>query len=397
MRLPRVLPLRALLAIVPPLLLPAPARAQVLDCEVGGQAVNPSNGSTTAGRTGLMRCVDRSTRELLREEELRNGRFVGVQRWYEGGRLRREVHIDEQGNREGRWREWNAAGVLVREGFDANGRSVGLHRQWAGDGRLVSTSHWGDAGDAGQRGEAPSRMDFNPQGQLTRLECGAVPRLEREPELCGHRGQVSVAELFGERGVLAARVVHERGQRLRIDSYWDSGQPRSSEWREGTRQTARQFDRNGTLRKERVQDGPRPVLEREFGERGTLVTERRWDAEGALEREAQWYLNGQLQREVLHPPAAADGSRTRTERGYRDDGRLAFEGRWLAPARGRGVPVGSHKRWDESGRLRQETVYDAQGRLQRERSWSETGLVLRDDEVHEDGSRKNVGPNAGPR
>ena len=35
----------------------------VQDCEVGGQNVNPANGSTTAGKTGLMRCKDRDSGE----------------------------------------------------------------------------------------------------------------------------------------------------------------------------------------------------------------------------------------------------------------------------------------------------------------------------------------------
>jgi antitoxin component YwqK of YwqJK toxin-antitoxin module len=387
-----------------PALGPALTAAQVMDCELGGQSVNPSNGATTAGKTGLMRCVDRGSRELLREEELRNGRSVGVQRWYEGGRLRREIHVNERGNREGRWREWNAQGVLVREGFDADSRSVGLHSAWSDDGRLVSQSHWGEPPGAATPaeprpaaavGEAPrteafSRMQFNASGQLTELRCGPTPRLDREALLCGHEGRPVVSELFTERGVLAARVTHERGVRLRSENYWDNGQARATEALQGTQRTVEHFSRNGSLRKRWVGEGNRPLLEQDHSERGTLVTEKRWNAAGAIEREAQWFLNGQLQREVLHQASAADGSRSHVERGFRDDGRLAFEGTYLSPPRGRTVPVGSHKRWDEAGRLRQETIYDDRGRLQRERSWDGAGRVLRDDEVFEDGSRRGV-------
>ncbi|NJN00867.1 MAG: hypothetical protein HC793_04735, partial [Aquincola sp.] len=193
--------------------LATPALAQVMDCDIGGQSVSPSNGSTTAGKTGLMRCVDRSTRELLREEELRDGRFVGVKRWYEKGQLKREHSVNERGNRDGRFREWNAQGTLIREGFEANSRSIGLHRTWADDGRLKSASHWGDAGEASdeRRNEAWSRTDFNAQGQLTELRCGPQPRLANETALCGHQGKPSSVDLFTERGVLAARVAHERG------------------------------------------------------------------------------------------------------------------------------------------------------------------------------------------
>jgi antitoxin component YwqK of YwqJK toxin-antitoxin module len=364
--------------------------AQVMDCDIGGQSVNPSNGSTTAGKSGLMRCVDRSTRELLREEELRDGRFVGIKRWYEKGQLRREHSVNERGNRDGRFREWNAQGTLVREGFESNSQSIGLHRTWADDGRLKSASHWGEASDE-RRNEGWSRTDFNPQGQLTELRCGPQPRLDNEAALCGHQGKASTIELFSERGVLTSRVTHERGQRLRTETFWDDGKPRSTDELAGTKRTTRQFARDGTKRKEIVRDNNRTVLEQEFSERGTLVEEKRWSDAGLPEREAQWYLNGQLQREVMHEAPAADGARAYTEKGYRDDGRLAHEGRWVVPPRGRALAFGSHKSYDENGRLRIESVYDERGRIKRERTWDETGRVLRDDEVFEDGSRKALG------
>jgi antitoxin component YwqK of YwqJK toxin-antitoxin module len=254
-------------------------------------------------------------------------------------------------------------------------------------------AHWGEPGETaeGASNEALSRLQFNAAGQLTDLRCGPTPRLDNEAALCGHTGRAATTELFTERGVLAGRLTHERGQRLRSDTLWDNGQPRSTDVLEGTRRTVRQFSREGVKRKETVREANRPLLEQDFSERGTLVAEKRWNSAGQLEREAMWFLNGQLQRELLHEPAAADGARAHVEKGYRDDGRLAFEGRYTTAARGRTVPVGSHKRWDEAGRLRVETVYDDQGRPKRERSWDDNGRVQRDDEVFEDGSRRATG------
>ena len=54
-----------------------PASAAVYDCDIDGEHVNPANGSTTAGKTGIMKCVDRDTRKLVREQEYRDGRAVG--------------------------------------------------------------------------------------------------------------------------------------------------------------------------------------------------------------------------------------------------------------------------------------------------------------------------------
>ena len=65
------------------------AALAVQDCELNGQSVNPANGSTTAGRTGLMRCKDRDSGELQREQELKAGVFMGLVRFYEKGKLAR--------------------------------------------------------------------------------------------------------------------------------------------------------------------------------------------------------------------------------------------------------------------------------------------------------------------
>ena len=361
------------------------SQAQVMDCDIGGQSVNPSHGGTTAGKTGLMRCVDRQTRELLREEELRDGRFAGVKRWYEKGQLRREHSVNDKGNRDGRAREWNAQGVLVREGFEANSASIGLHREWFDSGKPKSMGHWGEAGGE-RRNEAASRFEFNRDGQLTDLRCGREPRLEDEAKLCGHQGKQQVTELFTERGQVASRVTYERGQLLRQESYWDDGKLRFSEESNSERRVARQFTRDGVLRKQIERRNGQRVLEQDYSERGTLAIEKRWSAGGGLEREDEWYLNGQPKRNITHE-AGGD----RTERRFHDNGKLSWEGRYVQQDRGRSMPAGTHKSFDDSGRLRIETVYDDKGRLARERSWDEAGRVERDDEVFEDGSRKALG------
>ena len=51
-------------------------------CELNGQPINPDNGSTTAGKTGLMRCRDGEGGPILREQELQHGKFMGVVRYY---------------------------------------------------------------------------------------------------------------------------------------------------------------------------------------------------------------------------------------------------------------------------------------------------------------------------
>ena len=89
--------------LVVPLLaaiLVAPAFA-VQVCELNGQPVNPNNGYTTQGKTGLMRCREGDGGPLQREQELQNGKFMGLVRFYRDGVLEKESRVNERGNREG--------------------------------------------------------------------------------------------------------------------------------------------------------------------------------------------------------------------------------------------------------------------------------------------------------
>ena len=51
--------------------------------------------------TGIMRCVDRQSKVVQREDELRNGRNIGLVRTFEEGKLAQEYRVNEKGNRDG--------------------------------------------------------------------------------------------------------------------------------------------------------------------------------------------------------------------------------------------------------------------------------------------------------
>ena len=55
----------------------------IVRCELGGKSVNPNNGNETAGLTGMLRCKDEDSGKLQREQELRNGKNVGVERFFD--------------------------------------------------------------------------------------------------------------------------------------------------------------------------------------------------------------------------------------------------------------------------------------------------------------------------
>lgn len=80
-----------------------------------------------------------------------------------------------------------------------------------------------------------------------------------------------------------------------------------------------------------------------------------------LQLEQHWYLNGQ--------PA-------RRETRFHDNGRVSLEAVSIVKGRYDTQATGTHKGFDDQGRLRIERIHDARGR------------VVRDEALFEDGSRK---------
>ena len=360
----------------------------VQDCEVGGQSVNPANGSTTAGKTGLMRCKDRDSGELLREQELKNGVFMGLVRFYDKGRLIKEYSVNANGNSEGRAREFATSGQVTRDASYVNGQAVGLVRNFYASGQLQRVSFHEQPG--GERAAA----EFNERGQLSHLRCGDKPVLAPaadDARLCGFAGGTSNVELFDSRGALRARVAYANGKRVRGESLYETGQPSVQEEIAGNQRTERRFAPDGVKRREivslLVEHGTVRQRELEYSERGTLVREQRWNAAGEPLADDSYYLNGQPRSKTQY---SGEGARRIVEiTEFHDNGQRAAQGRYSAAGpRARQTPIGTHQRFNPKGTLMAESRYDDKGRLTRERTWDDNGQLQRDDEVFEDGSRK---------
>jgi len=362
------------------------AAAAVQDCELNGAPVNPANGNTTAGKTGLMRCIDRDTRELQREQELRDGKFMGLVRFYEKGKLKREHSDNERGNRHGRAREFAPDGTVISDSVYDNGSETGLARRFHANGQLRRAVYF-DKPDT----EFAS-VEFNDRGQLSQLRCGARPVLAPSADdarLCGFAGAPSQVELYDSRGALSSRASYAAGERVRYEQLYGNGKTQLLRENSATRQLERQYAQDGVLRREteRTLDGKSvtAMRMRQFAESGTLVRDQRWDA-GRLVSDTSYYLNGQPRSKSER--GAGEGGGWVEETDYRDDGTVASVGRYLEPSRGRRVATGVHKLLNAAGRVVAESHYDTRGRVMRERAWDDDGKLLRDDEVFEDGSRK---------
>ena len=380
------------------------AAAAVESCELNGEHVNPNNGNTTQGKTGLMRCRDGEGGPVVREQELKAGAFMGVVRRFEDGVLSKEYRVDERGNRDGLAREWvrgegGGKPVLVREETYRDGSAVGLVRSWYPTGKLRRVSFQGD--DSRELAAA----EFNAQGQLYELRCGPRAVLGSDADdahWCGHVGGASTVVLYNGKGAAKARVSYERGERRKYEVLAESGEVREVQETTATGGVEQSFYGNGNKRREQqwvALPGERnrryTSLDQEFHESGKLVRERRWKmGERVVElvSEQTWYLNGQPKERT--EIVAKDGRSQRVEASFHDNGTKASEGSWrVAATNGRGsdTAIGVHRSWDADGRLRSESHYDERGRITRERSFDAAGVLVRDDEVFEDGSRKAFG------
>ena len=356
----------------------------VQDCDIAGQHVNPANGNTTAGKTGLMRCKDRDTGQLQREQELQDGKFMGLVRFYDHGQLSKEYSVNERGNRHGRSREFAPGGQVIVDINYANGDETGMARRFHTNGQLRRASFYND----GEKAHA----EFNDRGQLSQLRCSDKPLLAPvvdDAKLCGFAGTASQFELFDSRGSLSSRNSYLAGQRVRYEQLYDDGKTQLLQENGPARQIERQFSRDGVKRRdtERTLDGKTVTAMRlqQFSETGTLVRDQRWAA-GRQASDTSFYLNGQ-------PKTRQEwgGSGTASwidETDYRDDGSVASTGRYLEPGRGRRQATGTHKVFNAAGKVVAEAEYDARGRIARERAWDDGGTLVRDDAVFEDGSRK---------
>lgn len=368
-------------------LLPFAAHA-VQDCELNGQSINTANGNTTAGKTGLIRCIDRDTGELQREQELRDGIFMGVVRSFEKGKLTREHSVNANGNMDGHAREFGPNGQVMREANYVNGSAVGLARSFYPGGQLRRASFHEEKG--GERASA----DFTERGQLSLLRCGDKPMLSPavdDAKLCGFSGNAaSNVELFDAKGTLRSRLNYVAGKRVRGESLHDNGQPSVQEEVAGNQRTERRFSPEGVKRREivslLVDRGAQRQRELEYSERGTLVREQRWNAAGEVLSDEAFYLNGQPRSKSTY---TGDGlARVAEVVEFYDNGQRSSVGRYSAVPRGRQLAIGTHQRFSINGTLVSEMIYDDKGRTMRERDWDDGGRLQRDDEVFEDGSRK---------
>jgi antitoxin component YwqK of YwqJK toxin-antitoxin module len=357
------------------LLLIAGAAQGAQDCELNGASVNPDNGSTYAGKTGIMKCVDRETRKFLREEEYRNGRAIGYRKNVDMFGKTVIGHYNEQGNRDGEFKELDAEGNLVSEERYANSSQVGVQTQYYKN-KQVKRRAFAEP----PKGTLAS-IEYNERGQIMQLRCADKPLLGDDRALCGFDGKPSDVTFYTAKGDVAGNARYENGKRLTMTALNTQGAVARSEEIKGERRVLRENYPEGALRLETVVIGNAKQSERELAKSGQPVRETRWQ-DGWKADETLWYLNGQQksktrwERDGDHVLVKADE--------FWDNGKL--RARTVRDER-RGY-VGVQQAYTESGALENESTYE-QFKLTRKKGYKDGRLVI-DEEYFEDGSRKSV-------
>lgn len=358
------------------------------DCEVNGVPVNPALHRSLRGKSGLMRCVDRTSGVLVREQELQNGRLTGLVRNFTDGQLLKEYNVNSRGNSHGRAREFAPGGQVVRDTLYDNGTIVGFSRHFHPNGQLQRGTIYNAAGS-----EIAS-VEFTTNGQLSNLHCADKPLMAPafdDLRACGFMGGPSQLDFFSPTGTVRARARFLAGKRIGLDTLRDNGKLMLQEEVTTTQRIERTFAADGTKRREMQWNvtGATPVQEREqeFAANGALVRDRRWAA-GELASELIYYLNGQLRRKAEYKDTALGAPRILAMREFYDNGTLSSEGAFANTSRYALTPVGVHRRYDSQGKLRSEATYDERGRALRELAFDDAGQPVTEDTAMDETARK---------
>ena len=343
------------LAALPALLLLAALPAAARHCEVDGVEVNPDNGSTTAGKTGMLVCRNDDGTPMY-EHELRDGEHIGREKsWGFDGTIS-ERTVNANGNSDGMARESWPDGQLKSEGEYRNGEAVGVHKRWHRNGKLASVSFVPEAGE-----RASARVEYDDTGALKDFACAPRSVLPEDRKLCGYGGMVEV-ELFSRgrvserRNVVDGRVISAAsldaaGHVVELLELTDKGR------------IEKRFHTDGKPASEKVVAGDWVVSERE------------------------WYMNGAPKWTKTVDATDERNPLVVTEQ-FRDDGTR----REREAVRGR---IRVHREvFDARGTRSEEFLYDAEGTENRHRKFAADGSLLLEEELFPDGSRKRSGPEA---
>jgi antitoxin component YwqK of YwqJK toxin-antitoxin module len=228
------------------------------------------------------------------------------------------------------------------------------------------------------------------------LRNGDSVGLSRYFKLCGFAGAATVNS-FSHKGDLRSTSLLVAGVEQKSTSFYSNGKPELEEELVGAQKRETFYADNGSKRREKVWEvTARPgqlLREAEFHTSGTMVMERAYtlvETDGRkrsrLSVASRFYLNGQPQSKDTY--TLNGNTETRETQRFTDQGKLKAKVHYVLDSRYGERPLGTHQFYFANGVLAEEESFDDKGNPIRQKAWDETGELLSDDEVFEDGSRK---------
>jgi antitoxin component YwqK of YwqJK toxin-antitoxin module len=337
----------------------------------------------------MMRCKDEDSGKLHREQELRNGKYVGLERFYDrNGSIIKERTINERGNTQGLEKTFWPNGQVKSEETADNGQALGVARQFNETGKLRRLSFMQDRREILEIG-------FNADGSYAELRCHTSSVLPEDRKPCGFEGKTDT-KILDQNSKQRALQTWEQGKLLASVGYRDTGEVESDmRFEQGRRVHKRFHDAKNQLREERIFEASDHLLRasqgallslKQWATSGQMVLHTRY-AEGKANLTERWYLNGALKEKVA-VTGIANTARTLREN-YSDEGKITSRETLNADNQ----VVGLRQTYFSNGNIMREDTYnepDGRGRtrLTKRKEWDDSGKVTADDEILEDGSRK---------
>jgi antitoxin component YwqK of YwqJK toxin-antitoxin module len=320
-------------------------------CVIEGQEVNPDNGATTAGKTGILTCHDDDGRKQY-EHEYRNGEHIGLERsWgFDGSLVERRINAN--GNTEGLKREFWPDGTLKSEGEYVDGDATGLTKAFHKNGRLAALRFHAKPGAS-----AVATIEYDDAGRLRDVRCAARSVMQDDRALCGWGGKTIELALHDQRGRVAEKRTLRDGVVLKREGLDPNGRILESVETTASGHVTRRYHDNGELAYEAVVENDWRVAENE------------------------WYMNGAVKSKIANEPGD-DGRSVREY--FRDTGVPKEREEWRNRRRMR------LEKFDERGTRTDETLYAEEGHAELHRELAPDGTITLEEELYPDGSRKVV-------
>jgi antitoxin component YwqK of YwqJK toxin-antitoxin module len=331
---------------------------------------------------------------MSREREIKAGEIYGLYRLYQNGVLTLEYTDTKNGPRNGITRKYAPNKQLIQEETEVMGQPQGLQREWYPDGTLKKVEWIAE-------GKSPASVRFTKKAALHGVSCSSKPSLAPHADdasLCGFKGKAVTNTYYTDEGQKRATETILAGVIQQATSFdTNTGKIRNTMELKASEITETGFFENSNKQYETVINAAEKsrafVRKSVFYESGSMKQEQKFsmlEIEGRrrnfMTSEAQFYQNGQMRQ--LQEFSIDGRDYFKEVKSFNDKGALTSQAKYQQLGSYNNRPIGIHKTFFDDGKISYEEHHDKNGKVFRQKRWDESGKLIADDEVFEDGSRK---------